>query len=61
MAGSQPIQRLSNQPKRRIRRLQNLPHPATAELKVKGGSPGLMLACATGQHIKEATVVSTGK
>jgi hypothetical protein len=60
MAGSQRIQPISNQPRKRIRRLQNLPHPATAELKVKGGSPQLMLACA-GQHIKEATVVSTGK
>ena len=61
MAGSQRIQPISNQPRKRIRRLQNLPHPATAELKVKGGSPGLMLACATGQHIKEATLVFTGK
>jgi len=61
MAGSQRLQRISSQPKKRIRRLQNLPQPVSAELKVKGGSPNLMLSCNKGQHLDEATLTFTGK
>jgi hypothetical protein len=61
MAGSPRLQRRSNQSKKPGRRLQNLPQRVAAELKVKGGSPGLMLACATGTHIKEATLTVSGK
>ena len=38
------------------RAMKDLPQRQAEALKVKGGSPNLMLACASGQHIKEATL-----
>ena len=38
--------------------VKDLPQRPSAALKVKGGSPQLMLACASGQHIKEATITT---
>jgi hypothetical protein len=61
MAGLQRIQQISKRPKTRVRQPQNLPQTAAAELKVKGGSPNLMLSCNKGQHLDEATLTFTGK
>ena len=38
--------------------VKDLPQRPSAALKVKGGAPQLMLACASGQHIREATVIT---
>ena len=61
MAGSQSVQHTSKPQKTRVRWVENLPQTAARELKVKGGSTSLMLACATGQHFNEATLTVRGK
>ena len=36
--------------------MKDLPQRPAEAFKVKGGSAQLMLACASGQHIKDATL-----
>ena len=52
--------REQNQTKTVRSTVRNLPQKPGDALKVIGGTTKLMLACASGQHIKEATLVVRG-